>query len=71
MQELKNELMICFGSAGYCYYPTNATTAKEAVDDFFKAMKVAGINEDNLNFSDATLRNEFYDQIDYITSVDF
>ena len=58
MEGLKmNELMAEFGDAGYVYFRTAATDCGAARDMLVSAMKGAGINTDNLNFSRCTLRD--------------
>lgn len=71
MEEKKNELMIVFGKAGWVYFKTNATTAREALDEFV-ARIFDVVDTSNLEIEDfvteATLRNEEYEDLD---SVDF
>ena len=55
-----NELMI----KGWCYWKTDKTTAKEALDEFHRVCEKIGIDSDNMEC--AILRDEDYEDIDRI-----
>lgn len=59
-----NELMICFGNAGWAYHQTDCETLFEAVIEFFNCMMGMNINVDNLHYTEAVLRDENGDGIE-------
>ena len=65
----KNELMIVFGNAGYVYFKTGATTAREALDEFESALGEV-FDSSNLPYEDyvteAVLRDENYEDLDSV-----
>lgn len=65
----ENELMIVFGNAGYVYFKTGASTAREALDEFESAL--GGLcDSSNLPYEDyvteAVLRDENYEDLDSV-----
>lgn len=64
-----NELMICFGKCGYAYHNTDCDDVIEAVEEFFECMKAMLINVDNLDYSEAVLRDNDGNDIAVISYV--
>jgi len=59
-----NELMIDIGDGGWLYFKTSATTAAEAWLCFRNAIEKAGINDDNVMYTKAILRDAIGKDID-------
>ncbi len=58
--------MVVLEGENWFYFATKCTTAVEAFKDFAQAMNIAHINDDNVHYKKAVLRDENDNVIDEI-----
>lgn len=64
-----NELLVEFAGSGYAYFKTSKNTAKKAFEEFRTSLSDIGVNDDNVAYGKAVLRNPDMEDIDeYIPS---
>ena len=61
-----NELIIWLESGQWIYFATSQIKADKAFQEFTEKCDASGINVDNINVTEVTLRNENSEKIDHI-----
>lgn len=64
-----NELMVILDGNHWLYFRTSQMMADKAFQEFLEALNNAGINDDNVGYIKAVLRNSAGDDIDSISFI--